>query len=47
MGVDIRARMSSGSMEGECVGRKKAGSIGGGNSRGIIHKNEGGVRGVQ
>ena len=46
MGVDIRARRGSRSMEGERAGGKKVGSIGGRNGGRIIHKNEGGVWGV-
>jgi len=33
-------------MKGERTGRKKAGSVGGGNSGGTLHKNAGGIRGV-
>ena len=47
MGINICAGRSSGSIERKCVREKKAESVGGGNSRGTIHKDEGGVQGVQ
>ena len=46
VGTNLCTGRSSRSIEGECIGRKTVGGISSGNSRRIVHKNEGEVQGV-